>query len=138
MKVKSRLSVYREKPSFGSIFPQPTPEGSTPQVWPPQFSPVKSQPKHRNGEQWKIIVARRSPAQGHLVLRLLDTQVPLGAWSHRESPWLDGRFELGLGSNHDWDPREAFYRTLDYSSIGEGLLHGSPQRIPMRRDSPWF
>ena len=33
--------------------------------------------------------------------------------------------------------REAFYR-LDCSSVGEGLLHGSPQQISMKTDGPWF
>jgi hypothetical protein len=52
-----------------------------------------------------------------------------------------GGLEFGLawfGGSHGWEHREAFYGRLDGSSIGEGLLHGSPQWIPMERGSPWF
>ena len=105
--------------------------------------------------------------QGHLVLRLLGTQAPRDAeeelstdwgltvwgqegkvrvrcsdWSHRVGveylaclqrlawTWLDHSLV--------WGCREAFYIKLDCGSLGKTLLHCSPWRILMKRDSPWF
>ena len=48
---------------------------------------------------------------------------------------------LGLGlvaGCCGWECKEAFYWRLDISSIDEDLLHGFPQRIPMKRYSLWF
>jgi hypothetical protein len=45
------------------------------------------------------------------------------------------RLWLGLGGGHIWKHKEAFYRRLDGGSIGEGIFHGSPWQIPMKRDS---
>jgi hypothetical protein len=53
------------------------------------------------------------------------------------SPWLDSSC-LGLGGGCDSEHREAFYGRLDGSSVDEGLIHGSPQWISMKRGSPWF
>ena len=69
------------------------------------------------------------------------------AWGQREkwgalleSLWHDSGsgLEFGLSGGHAWKYRETFYRRLDSSSIGKGLLCGSPQQIPMKRGSPWF
>jgi hypothetical protein len=59
-------------------------------------------------------------------------------WSCHESPWLDCRLGLGFGASHGWECSKAFYGRLDSSSIGKSLLHGSPQQIPMKRDTLWF
>jgi hypothetical protein len=41
--------------------------------------------------------------------------------------------------SRDWELSEvAFYRRLDGSSIGKGLLHGSPWQIPMKRGNIRF
>jgi hypothetical protein len=55
--------------------------------------------------------------------------------SRDDCPYLGG---CRLGGGCDWERREAFYRRLGCSSVGEGLLHGSPQQILIKRDSPWF
>lgn len=44
-------------------------------------------------------------------------------WSHGESPWLDGSLLDGCCG---WEYREVFYKRLEGSSIGKGLLHGLP------------
>ena len=51
------------------------------------------------------------------------------------SPWLIGSLGLGLVAVVF---RSAFFGRLDGGSVGEGLLHGSPQWILMKRSSPWF
>jgi hypothetical protein len=49
----------------------------------------------------------------------------------------------GLGSSV-WEHKEAFCGRFDSGSVGEGidegegLLLGSPQKIPMKRGSTWF
>ena len=57
---------------------------------------------------------------------------------HRESSWLVDGGGLELDGCHGWEHRETFYERLEGSSVGEGLLHGSPEWIPMKRGSPWF
>jgi hypothetical protein len=54
------------------------------------------------------------------------------------SPWLDRSWTGRLVGSCDWEYREALYGRLDGSSIGKGLLHGSPQQISMKRGSLWF
>jgi hypothetical protein len=101
---------------------------------------------------------------GHVVPRFLDTQAPqevleelrtesgppkagssLGSGDKGgSSSWFQVGVlglmgsRLGLGGGCSWECREAFYGRLDCSSVGQGLLHGSPQQILMKRDSPQF
>ena len=42
-----------------------------------------------------------------------------------------------LGGSCGWEYREAFYERLGCGSVGEGLLHGSPQWTLVKRDSLW-
>ena len=68
-----------------------------------------------------------------------------GAWGEGTSAGPTGTVlglmcsgRLGLGGSSGWKHREAFYWRLHGGSIGKGLLHGSPQGIPVKRDSPWI
>jgi hypothetical protein len=64
---------------------------------------------------------------------------PVLAGPSGESIWLvGGGYRLGLGGGFGWECREALYWRLDGSSIGRGLLHGSPWQNLMKRGSPWF
>lgn len=94
-----------------------------------------------------------------LVLRLLGIQVPLEATEGPSgdprigsslgprgkegelqlvlhSPWLGSG--SGGGGGCSWERRETFYRRLDCRLLGEGLLCGFPQWIPMKIGSPQF
>lgn len=59
-------------------------------------------------------------------------------WFRRKSLWLNClRLEFGLVVAPAGNA-EAFYGRLDGSSVGKGLLHGSPWWIPMKRGRLWF
>ena len=103
-------------------------------------------------------IPRQARRLGPWVLRLLDIQAPQGVtekqsrglmgyvWpraggqrgssglSHEDCPWLISRLGGGCG----WEHREAFYERVGCSSVGEGLLHGSPWQSSMKRRSLWF
>lgn len=56
------------------------------------------------------------------------------SWSCWASPWLDsGGFELGGGLR--WEHREAFFRRLDGSSVGEAFSVAPHDRLDEKRQS---
>lgn len=66
-----------------------------------------------------------------------------GGWRRREasaSPLVIVLDLMGsrLSGSCGWECGEVFYRRLDRSSVGKGLLHCSPQQMPMKRESLWF